>query len=106
LRRSAAMVFALAVPGAVIAALFRCRAGRRSTRVALVIGVLIAAALGAWRHAEKSAATAAAFHREPLFGAAASALDGLPDSTRIAVFGDQWIYPAFGDRYHLVPVRL
>jgi len=22
------------------------------------------------------------------------------------VFGDQWIYPAFGDRYHLVPVRL
>jgi hypothetical protein len=106
LPRSAAMVFALAVPGAVIAALFRRRAGRRSARVALMIGVLIAAALGAWRHGEKSAATAAAFHREPLFGAAASALDRLPGGTRVAVFGDQWIYPAFGDRYHLVPVRL
>src|SRR5207249_191965 len=47
LPRSAATVFALAVPGAVIAALVRRRAGQRSTRVALVIGVLIAAAFGA-----------------------------------------------------------
>ena len=106
LPRSAAMVFALALPGAVIAALIRPRAGRRFARVALVTGVLIVAALGAWRHGEKSAATAAAFHREPLFGAAASALDRLPDGTRVAVFGDQWTYPTFGDRYHLVPVRL
>jgi hypothetical protein len=106
LPRSAAVVFALAVPVAVIAALIRRRLGRQSMRVALVTGVLIVAALGVWRHAEKSAATAAAFHREPLFGAAASALDRLPDGTRVAVFGDQWIYPAFGDRYHLVPVRL
>ena len=59
-----------------------------------------------WQHGAKSAATAAAFHREPLFGAAAAALDRLPDGTRVAVFGDQWIYPAFGDRYHLVPIRL
>jgi hypothetical protein len=106
LPRSATVVFALAVPGAVIAALVRRRAGRQSMRVALVTGVLIAAALGAWRHGEKSAATAAAFHREPLFGAAASVLDRLPDGTRVAMFGDQWIYPTFGDRYHLVPVRL
>jgi hypothetical protein len=106
LPRSAAVVFALAVPVAVIAALVRRRARRQSMRIALVTGVLIAAALGVWRHGEKSAATAAAFHREPLFGAAASALDRLPDGTRVAVFGDQWIYPAFGDRYHLVPVRL
>jgi hypothetical protein len=94
LPRSAAVVFALAVAGAVIAALARRRAGRQSMRVAFVTGVLIAVA------------TAAAFHREPLFGAAASVLDRLPDGTRVAVFGDQWIYPAFGDRYHLVPLRL
>jgi hypothetical protein len=106
LPRSAAMVLALAVSGAVIAALVRPRAGRRLAPVALVTGVLIAAALGAWHHGAKSAATAAAFHREPLFGAAAAALDRLPDGTRVAVFGDQWIYPTFGDRYHLVPVRL
>jgi hypothetical protein len=108
LPRSAAMVvFALAVPGAVIAALVRRRAGRRLAPVALATGVLIAAALGAWwQHGAKSAATAAAFHREPLFGAAAAALDRLPAGTRVAVFGDQWIYPAFGERYHLVPVRL
>jgi hypothetical protein len=106
LPRSAAVVLALAVPGAVIAALVRRRAGRRPMRVALATGVLIAAALGVWRHGEKSAATAAAFHREPLSGAAAATLDRLPDGTRVAVFGDQWIYPAFGDRYHLVPLRL
>ena len=106
LPHSAAVVFALAVPVAVVAALVRPRAGRQSIRVALVTGVLIAAALGVWRHGEKSAATAVAFHREPLFGAATSVLDRLPDSTRVAVFGDQWIYPAFGDRYQLVPVRL
>jgi hypothetical protein len=107
LPRSAAMVvFTLAVPGAVIAALIRHRAGRRLASVALVTGVLIAAGLGAWHHGAKAAATAAGFHREPLFGAAAAALDRLPDGTRVAVFGDQWIYPTFGDRYHLVPVRL
>ena len=105
-RSAAVVVFALAVPGAVIAALIRHRAGRRLARVALVTGVLVATALGAWHHGAKAAATAAAFHREPLFGAAAAALDRLPDGTRVAVFGDQWIYPTFGDRYHLVPVRL
>ena len=108
LPRSAAMVvFTLAVPGAVLAALVRRRGtGRRWAPAALVTGVLIVTALGAWHHSAKSAATAAAIHREPLFGAAAAALDRLPDGTRVAVFGDQWTYPAFGDRYHLVPIRL
>jgi hypothetical protein len=105
-RTAGVVVFALAVPGALIAALVRRRAGRRLAPVALVTGVLIAAALGAWHHGAKAAATAAGFHREPLFGAAAAALDRLPDGTRVAVFGDQWIYPTFGDRYHLIPIRL
>jgi hypothetical protein len=116
-RSAAAIAFALAVPGVVIAALvrphaaaiaklLRRRAGRRLAPAAFVSGVVVVAALGAWQHGAKSAATAAAIHREPLFGAAAAALDRLPDGTRVAVFGDQWIYPAFGDRHHLVPVRL
>src|SRR5207247_196972 len=29
-----------------------------------------------------------------------------PPGKRIAVFGARWIYPAFGDRHHLHPVRL
>ena len=111
LPRPAATLLALAVGGAVMTAamapaLYPRRADRRSTRAALVTGALIAAALGAWWHDQKSAATAAAIHRESLFGAAASALDRLPEGTRVAVFGDQWIYPTFGDRYQLVPVRL
>jgi hypothetical protein len=105
-RPAAMVVLALAVPGAVVAALVRPGTGRRVAPVALVTAVLIAAALGTWQHGAKSAATAAAIRREPLFGAAAAALDRLPDGIRVAVFGDQWIYPAFGDRYHLVPVRL
>jgi len=68
---------------------------------ALVLGGIV---LG-W-HGVKTAATAAAVYREPLFGAAAAALDREPPGTRVAVFGDQWIYPAFGDRDHLIPVRL
>jgi hypothetical protein len=107
----AAPVLALAAGGAVLAsalapALYRRRTDRRSTRAALVAGALIAAALGAWWHDQKSAASAAAFPREPLFGRAAAALDRLPAGTRVAVFGDQWIYPTFGDRFQLVPVRL
>ena len=105
-RTAAATMFVLAVAGTVIAALVRRQPGRRVATVAVVIAALIATALGAWHHGAKSAATAAAFHREPLFGAAAAALDRLPDGTRVTVFGDQWIYPTFGDRYHLVPVRV
>ncbi len=68
---------------------------------ALVMALAVAAA-----HHAKVAATEAAFYREPLFGAAAVVLDRQPPGTRVAVFGDQWIYPTFGDRTHLHPVRL
>jgi hypothetical protein len=57
-------------------------------------------------HGAKASATAAAIHDEPLFGAAAVVLDREARGTRVAVFGDQWIYPMFGDRGHLDPVRV
>ena len=68
---------------------------------ALVVGLALAVA-----HRAKVAATEAAFYREPLFGAAAAVLDRQPAGSRVAVFGDQWIYPAFDDRAHLHPIRL
>ena len=81
------------------------RPGRRAP-VILVAGALAAGTLLAALHGRKAAATEAAIHREPLFGAAVAALDALPSGTRVAVFGDQWIYPAFGARHDLRPVRL
>jgi len=36
----------------------------------------------------------------------AAVLDREPPGTRVAVFGDQWIYPVLGDRGHLHPVRV
>jgi hypothetical protein len=78
--------------------------GRRALAIAagaLGLGLVIVTTHGA-----KAAATREAFHREPLFGAAAAVLDRQPPGTRVAVFGDQWIYPAFGDRAHLRPIRL
>jgi hypothetical protein len=68
---------------------------------ALVLGVLVAVS-----HNAKTVATAGAIHSDPLFGAAARVLDAQPAGVRVAVFGDQWIYPAFGARHHLAPVRL
>jgi hypothetical protein len=68
---------------------------------ALALGAVVASTHGA-----KASATGAAIHAEPLFGAAATVLDGQPAGSRVAVFGDQWIYPAFGERGHLHPVRL
>src|SRR5262249_2126725 len=68
---------------------------------ALALGVLVAVSHGA-----KAAATAAAIYRDPLFGAAARVLDAEPPGTRVAVFAAQWIYPAFGARHHLAPVRM
>ncbi len=41
-----------------------------------------------------------------IFGAAAAVLDRQPAGTRVAIFGDQWVYPAFGARDDLAPVRL
>jgi hypothetical protein len=67
---------------------------------------LVGAAIVVGWHGTKAAATAALCHREPLFGAVVAVLDRQPSGARVAVFGDQWIYPAFGDHDHLQPVRL
>jgi hypothetical protein len=74
--------------------------------LALGAAAVVVALIVLTRHDAKAAATAAAFHREPLYGATVAALDRQPSGTRVAVFGDQWVYPAFGDRDHLHPVRL
>lgn len=80
--------------------------GRRATLIGATAMALIVAGFVAWSHGSKAAATATAFHREPLYGAAVAILDRQPVGTRVAVFGDQWIFPAFGARDHLVPVRV
>ena len=69
--------------------------------IALGAGVFVAS-----HHAAKAAATTQAIAHDPLFGATTTALDRLPPGTRVAVFGDQWIYPAFGDHGQLRPLRL
>lgn len=102
---AALVVVMLAVLGAAIVARVEAPS-RRVRRVAATAAALVIAGVLASSHDSKAAATAAAFHREPLFGAAAAVLDRLPAGTRIAIFGDQWIYPMFGARHHLVPVRL
>jgi hypothetical protein len=84
---------------------WRANAVRRELLVASTL-VLVVAAIVVWAHGAKSAATTAAVYREPLFGAAVAVLDRQAAGTRVAVFGDQWVYPAFGARNHLQPVRL
>jgi hypothetical protein len=82
--------------------------GQLEERRHVVVGaatVLLATVVIVW-HGTKASATAEAIVGEPLFGAAAAALDAQPAGTRVAVFGDQWIYPAFGARHHLRPVRV
>jgi hypothetical protein len=77
------------------------RDGLMATAVALLFwGAVL------WRHDAKAAATGEAFYRERFFGAAAAVLDRQPPGTRVAVFGDQWVFLTFGARDHLVPVRL
>jgi len=76
---------------------------RRAAPVVVAVAALVAVVLAT--HQRKATATGAAFHLEPLFGRAATVLDAEPPG-QVAVFGDQWIYPAFGERRHLVPVRL
>jgi hypothetical protein len=73
-------------------------------RVAALALVLAAIVLG--RHSTKAAATAEAVAREPLFGGVVATLDRQPPGSRVAVFGDPWIYPAFGARHDLDPIRL
>jgi hypothetical protein len=77
-------------------------------RRALAVGAtaLFVASVVVATHRAKASATREAIYGEPLFGAAARVLDGERPGSRVAVFGDQWIYPAFGDRAHLRPIRL
>ena len=79
---------------------------RHPVAVAAAAGSLALAVLVTTWHRPKAVATEAAVHREPLIGAAAVVLDAEPPGTRVAIFGDQWVYPTFGARHHLEPVRL
>src|SRR5262249_48972369 len=78
----------------------------RSPAAGFAVGALVAAALLLGVHNTKATATAPAFHQEPLIGRTAEGLERQPAGARVAVFGDQWIYPTFGARHHLRPVRL
>jgi len=78
----------------------------RGRALAAAAGAALAAGLLAAGHASKAAATSGAFAREPLYGAVVATLDRQPPGTRVAVFGDQWVYPTLGAGHHLVPVRL
>jgi hypothetical protein len=79
----------------------------RRGRLLVLGGLAFGGAVGvAGSHGTKVAATTAFIHGEPLFGAVVAVLDRQPAGARVAVFGDQWIYPAFGDRNHLQPVRV
>ena len=115
LRRALALLAISIVAAAVVsnvrrrardAALTPRTAAARGPRVAVATALAAAVGLVSSTHAAKAGATAAAIHGEPLFGPAASVLDRELPGTRVAVFGDQWIYPAFGERGHLQPVRL
>jgi hypothetical protein len=68
------------------------------------VAMVVVGMLG-W-HGWKAAATAAAIYDEPLYGSVARILDEQPPGTRVAIFGDQWVYPAFGAQDQLVPARL
>jgi hypothetical protein len=78
----------------------------RARRAVAAACVMVVAGGIAGLHRTKAEATATALYREPLYGSAAAVLDRQPVGTRVAVYGDQWIYPVFGARHHLVPVRL
>jgi hypothetical protein len=79
--------------------------GRRRLAATAAAALLLAASVAS-EHGTKAIATAAEMHREPLFGRVSAILDAQPPGTGVAVFGDQWIYPTFGARVHLRPVRL
>lgn len=109
--RSSVLLVVLAL-GANILGQARLRAPRwpfRSVRARVLGGVTVALMLAIamlWRHDGKARATAEAIYRERFFGEAVAALDRQPPGTRVAMFGDQWVFPTFGARDHLVPVRL
>jgi hypothetical protein len=78
---------------------------RHGTVAAAVIAMILAAVV-VGTHGRKAAATGAAVLRDPLFGGAVAVLDRQPPGTRVTVFGNQWVYPLFGDRHQFDPVRL
>src|SRR5262249_910647 len=79
---------------------------RAPDALAVTVVALVFMGVVLWRHDAKAGATSQAFYRESLFGEAAAALDRHRPGTRVAVFGDQWIFPTFGSADHLVSVRL
>ena len=99
------VVFLVLATGAIVTSRMPPLPIRATWAGAALLGVVLASVL-AWSHQAKAAATAASFHREPLFGPALQVLDRQPPGTKVAIFGDQWTYPAFGSRGHLAPVRL
>jgi hypothetical protein len=101
-----ALVAGAMVLARLLAPLVRWKLPARHRALAVGIAALVLALGVAVTHNAKAAATKRAFSHEPLFGAAAAVLDRQPAGARVAVFGDQWIYPTFGDRAHLHPVRL
>jgi hypothetical protein len=108
---TAPVAAALAALAAGVALLVRARRNawpRRTLRHAAVAtgAVAMTVAVVVWAHDTKATATGAAILGDPLFGGAAAVLDRQPPGTRVAVFGDQWVYPTFGDRHQLRPVRL
>jgi hypothetical protein len=92
----------------VVAALVLAWRGARrfAPRAGAAVALASALALLAWWHPGKAAHTAASIQHERLFGKAATVIDQQAPGTRVAIYGDQWTYPAFGDRHHLAPVRL
>jgi hypothetical protein len=109
--RSPLLLAALGLGVVVLASLQRgdgWRPPKRLRAEALTVGAAtlgLAVIVAGW-HGAKAAATEASFYQEPLFGGAVAVLDRQPAGTRVAIFGDQWVYPALGARDHLVPVRL
>jgi len=102
---------ALVAVGVVLLASTRSRidafpTGRRAVVATAIAMTIVVAGFVVLVHGRKAAATGAALVAEPLFGGALAALAAEPPGTRVAVFGDQWIYPAFGPRHDLHPVRL
>ncbi len=81
---------------------------RRLAPNAILAATLVLVIMGTvfWRHDAKVRTTSQAFYQESFFGEAAGALDRHWPGTRVAVFGDQWIFPTFGAGDHLVSVRL
>jgi glycosyl transferase family 87 len=98
--------------GAYVLSLIPLRGGRwkfwevYGKTLAAGIIVLLVLATAFWQHDRKARVTSEAFYQERFFGGAVAVLDRQRPGTRVAVFGDQWIFPTFGGGDHLESVRL